>query len=45
VVALPDDDTSDAAGLLREELAGIGLWAPQPAGDAILEGEQDASID
>jgi hypothetical protein len=44
VVAVDDDDRSDAAGLLREELTGLGFWAADEDASAILEAERDASI-
>jgi len=44
VVALADDDSSEPAALIREELAGLGVWAARRDAAAILEAERDASI-
>lgn len=44
VVALEESDDSDAAALLREELAGLGVWPAHADAAAIIEGQADASV-
>ncbi len=44
VVALDADDESAPAALMREELAGLGVWPDGDDAGAILEGERAASI-
>ena len=44
VVALDDDDASEAAALLRSQLAGLGAWVAHADAAAILADERSASI-